>query len=75
VLTLDKNPPAEADGHAAGLRDTGPTAPRDSAPAASGAKAADSGERDTGAALRSVYQKTIEEAVPDEMLDLLSKLD
>ena len=28
-----------------------------------------------GAALRSVYQKTVEEAVPDEMLDLLSKLD
>lgn len=28
-----------------------------------------------GAALRSVYQKTVEEAVPDEFLDLLSKLD
>jgi hypothetical protein len=28
-----------------------------------------------GQALRSVYQKTVEEAVPDEMLDLLSKLD
>lgn len=28
-----------------------------------------------GVALRSVYQKTVEEAVPDEMLDLLSKLD
>lgn len=28
-----------------------------------------------GAALRSVYQKAVEEAVPDEMLDLLSKLD
>ena len=27
-----------------------------------------------GAALRSVYQKTVEEAVPDEMLDLLAKL-
>jgi hypothetical protein len=28
-----------------------------------------------GAALRSVYQRTVEEAVPDEMLDLLGKLD
>lgn len=28
-----------------------------------------------GAALRSVYQRAVEEDVPDEMLDLLSKLD
>ena len=28
-----------------------------------------------GAALRSVYQQTVEEKIPDEMLDLLSKLD
>ncbi|MGI4732721.1 MAG: NepR family anti-sigma factor [Janthinobacterium lividum] len=34
-----------------------------------------SGDRDTGAALRSVYQKTVDEAVPDEMLDLLGRLD
>lgn len=27
-----------------------------------------------GSALRSVYQRTVEEAVPDEMLDLLGKL-
>lgn len=27
-----------------------------------------------GSALRSAYQKTIEERVPDEMLDLLNKL-
>ena len=33
------------------------------------------GDRDTGAALRSVYQKTVDEAVPDEMLDLLGRLD
>jgi hypothetical protein len=38
------------------------------APRASG------GERDVGAALRSVYQKTVEESVPDEFLDLLGKL-
>ena len=28
-----------------------------------------------GSALRSVYQRTVEEAIPPEMLDLLSKLD
>ncbi|WP_169715740.1 NepR family anti-sigma factor [Sphingomonas sp. CCH5-D11] len=28
-----------------------------------------------GAALRSIYQKTIDESVPDEMISLLSKLD
>ena len=28
-----------------------------------------------GSALRTVYQKAVEEAVPDEMLDLLGKLN
>lgn len=28
----------------------------------------------TGVALRSVYQQTVEERIPDEMLDLLGKL-
>lgn len=28
-----------------------------------------------GAALRSVYQQTVEERVPDDLLDLLGKLD
>lgn len=28
-----------------------------------------------GSALRSIYQKTIEEEIPDEMLLLLGKLD
>jgi len=32
-------------------------------------------DRDMGAALRTVYQKTVDETVPPEMLDLLSKLD
>jgi hypothetical protein len=31
-------------------------------------------DRDTGAALRSVYQKTVEETVPSDLLDLLGKL-
>ena len=30
---------------------------------------------DMGAALRSVYQKTVEETIPPEMLDLLGKLN
>lgn len=31
-------------------------------------------DRDMGAALRSAYQRTVDENVPDEMLDLLNKL-
>jgi hypothetical protein len=32
-------------------------------------------DRQMGTALRSVYQQTVEEAVPDEFLALLGKLD
>lgn len=32
-------------------------------------------ERDVGAALRSAYQKTVDEVVPDDLLDILSKLN
>ncbi|GAA0306880.1 hypothetical protein GCM10009087_16040 [Sphingomonas oligophenolica] len=32
-------------------------------------------DRDMGAALRSVYQKTVNETIPPEMLDLLGKLN
>jgi len=32
-------------------------------------------ERDVGAALRSAYQKTVDEAVPTDLLDLIGKLD
>ncbi len=39
-------------------------------PAAPGAR-----DREMGDALRSVYDKAVQESVPDEMLDLLSKLD
>lgn len=31
-------------------------------------------DRDMGSALRSVYQRTVEEPVPDDLLDLLGKL-
>lgn len=40
----------------------------------SAGKKVHSKDQDMGAALRSVYQKTVEESVPAEMLDLLSKL-
>ncbi|MGD9811718.1 MAG: NepR family anti-sigma factor [Sphingobium sp.] len=32
-------------------------------------------DAELGAALRSVYQQTVDEAVPKEMLDLLKRLD
>jgi len=32
-------------------------------------------DKDMGAALRTVYQRTVNEPIPDEMLDLLGKLD
>ncbi len=37
--------------------------------------AAQSKNRDMGSALRSVYQKTVDETVPDDILSLLGKLD
>lgn len=37
--------------------------------------AVQSKDRDMGAALRSVYQKTVDEEVPDEFMSLLGKLD
>lgn len=41
----------------------------------SGGTAVQHKDRDMGAALRSIYQKTIDESVPDEMISLLGKLD
>ena len=43
-------------------------------PAAGQRGAAGSRDREMGEALRSVYDKAVQESVPDEMLDLLSKL-
>lgn len=40
-----------------------------------GGTAVQSKDRDMGAALRSIYQKTIDEAVPDDLMSLLGKLD
>ena len=39
------------------------------------AKPAPGRDRDMGSALRSVYQETVSEAVPDDLLDLLGKLN
>jgi hypothetical protein len=39
------------------------------------ARPAHVGKGDVGNALRSAYQQTVSEAIPPEMLDLLSKLD
>jgi len=44
-------------------------------PRAAKATRVQSKDRDMGAALRTVYQKTVDETIPPEMLDLLSKLD
>ncbi|WP_301075418.1 NepR family anti-sigma factor [Sphingomonas sp.] len=40
-----------------------------------GSTAVQSKDRDMGAALRSIYQKTIDEQIPDEFVSLLGKLD
>ena len=40
-----------------------------------GSTAVQSKDRDMGAALRSIYQKTIDEPVPEEFVSLLGKLD
>lgn len=39
------------------------------------ARSANRADRDMGAALRSVYQRTVDEAVPDDLMSLLGKLD
>jgi hypothetical protein len=44
-------------------------------PRAARAAKVQSKDRDMGAALRTVYQKTVDETVPPEMLALLGKLD
>lgn len=43
------------------------------APARTSVPGTDS-DREMGSALRSVYQQTVEEKVPDDLLDLLGKL-
>ena len=43
-------------------------------PAAKPAKVPDK-DQQMGSALRSVYQKTVDETIPDDLLELLGKLD
>lgn len=47
----------------------------ENAPAAKPARRKTGQSGDVGTALRSVYQRTVEEDIPPEMLDLLGKLD
>jgi hypothetical protein len=59
------------------LADTSDRKPSSRSRSGAGVKRSRGPENDVamGAALRSVYQKTVEEQVPDEFLDLLGKLD
>ncbi|MEG8056287.1 NepR family anti-sigma factor [Sphingomonas sp. Leaf230] len=43
-------------------------------PATKPAKVPDK-DQQMGSALRSVYQKTVDETIPDDLLELLGKLD
>jgi hypothetical protein len=52
-------------------QDTNKKAPTGKRPAGKGGG---DGDRDMGSALRTVYQKTVDEQIPDEFLDLLGKL-
>jgi hypothetical protein len=47
----------------------------DEAPKTSKSSKSGGGDKAIGDALRNVYQNAIDEHVPDEMLDLLRKLD
>jgi hypothetical protein len=40
-----------------------------------GKRAADTADREMGAALRSIYQRTVDEAVPDDLMSILGRLD
>ncbi|MDF0541910.1 NepR family anti-sigma factor [Sphingobium sp. H39-3-25] len=66
-MSAGKKAEASADG-------SGATAP--AAKASAGKTSRKKGvDGDVGNVLRSAYQQTIDEAIPPEMLDLLSKLD
>ncbi len=62
-----------APGHPGGLLELPSDKDRKTSSRKSPAKV-QSKDRDMGAALRSAYQRTVDESVPDEMLDLLNKL-
>ncbi len=52
----------------------GKAARPDRKPGETTSPAVDARDRDMGSALRSVYEKTVNEQVPDDLLDLLGKL-
>lgn len=51
------------------------TSPSANKPRTRSARRAEANDNDVGKVLRSVYQKAVDEDIPAEMLDLLSKLD
>ena len=63
-MTVDKEKNGRRDSEPAAGRDEGRARTKNNRPAAP----------EVGLALRSVYQRTIDEDIPPEMLDLLGKL-
>ena len=55
--------------------DRAPPPERSSKPPASNGKSRKQRSGDLGRALRSIYDDTLREAVPDDFLDLIGKLD
>lgn len=55
-----------------GAQEVAPGSPSTSSASAASAR---SDGRDVGRALRTVYDRALEESIPKEMLDLLGKLD
>jgi hypothetical protein len=51
------------------------TSASSAAPADTASPVADGADRAVSDSLRTAYQKTVEEPVPDDLLDLLGKLD
>ena len=80
--TLGRRSPRRATSAATALReplDRGKTLPDKDSTKAPGTESPSStagrSTPDTGAALRSVYQRMVEEQIPDDLLALLGKLD
>lgn len=55
-------------------QETSKNIPADNVAAKGPSAKVQSKDRDMGSALRSAYQRTVDEAIPDDLLDLLGKL-
>lgn len=64
---MDHEPDGEVDKATGAFGDPAPGEERKSRPGG--------GDHEMGIALRSIYQRAVEEAIPDEMLSLLGKLE